>query len=170
MFNKASTSYAADSHTTVIHSTYGTDIPQLPWQSWSSTGLGCIYTLSSQIGVISSDLGWNRMSPPQLSIFLRRSLSVIGKIVSFLALRTAVSGTFLYCVDFWVLQRSTVWTLHNFIIWPYIFLCHQCNLFQHTTPATCKQIVAWVSVYRDLYEISFKATLLNDFVQTIPCS
>ena len=125
---------------------------------------------TNSIGVISSDLGCNRMSPPQLSIFLWRSLSVIGKIVSLPALGTAVRGTFLYCVDFWVLQRNAIWTLHNFIIWPCVFLCHQCNLFQQTTSATCKQIIAWVSVYCNLYEISFKATLLSDFVQTIQCT
>jgi hypothetical protein len=56
-----------------------------------------------------------------------------------------VRGTLFYCDDFWVLQRSTVWTLHNFIIWPCVFLCHQCNLFQQTTFATFKQIVVWVS-------------------------
>ena len=50
-----------------------------------------------------------------------------------------------------------------------VCLCHQCKFCQQTTPATCKQIVAWVSVYRDLCEISFKATLPNDFVQTIQC-
>jgi hypothetical protein len=60
-----------------------------------------VYTVfTNSIGVISSDLGCKRMSPPRLSIFLRRSLSVIGKIESFLAFSTAVRGTFLYCVDF----------------------------------------------------------------------
>jgi hypothetical protein len=50
------------------------------------------------------------------------------------------------------------------------FSCHKCNLFQQTTSAACKQIVVWVPVCCNLYEVSFEATLLNDLVRNVQCS